>query len=79
LKARALNRSSARTRADVEIYRYPGAGHHFTDPELSDRDAASTAPAWKVALGFFATLWSREGRRVNVRRAPRDARPFGRT
>ncbi|WP_327349935.1 dienelactone hydrolase family protein [Streptomyces sp. NBC_01321] len=45
-----------RTGADVEIYRYPGAGHLFTDPELPDHDAASAALAWKVALGFLATL-----------------------
>ncbi|WP_406386487.1 dienelactone hydrolase family protein [Streptomyces sp. NBC_01618] len=45
-----------RTGADVEIYRYPGAGHLFTDAELPDHDAASAALAWKVALGFLATL-----------------------
>jgi dienelactone hydrolase len=45
-----------RTGADVEIYRYPGAGHLFTDPELPDYDAASADLTWKVALGFLATL-----------------------
>ncbi|MFB6990058.1 dienelactone hydrolase family protein [Streptomyces sp. NPDC056178] len=45
-----------RTGADVEIYRYPGAGHLFTDPELSDFDRASAELAWKVSLGFLATL-----------------------
>lgn len=45
-----------RTGADVEVYRYPGAGHLFTDPELPDHDAASAELAWKVALGFLATL-----------------------
>ncbi|MFF8912553.1 dienelactone hydrolase family protein [Streptomyces sp. NPDC015032] len=45
-----------RTGADVEIYRYPGAGHLFTDPELPDHDAASAELAWKVSLGFLATL-----------------------
>ncbi|MFF2325942.1 MULTISPECIES: dienelactone hydrolase family protein [unclassified Streptomyces] len=45
-----------RTGADVEIYRYPGAGHLFTDAELPDHDAASAELAWKVALGFLATL-----------------------
>jgi dienelactone hydrolase len=45
-----------RTGADVEIYRYPGAGHLFTDPELPDFDQASAELAWKVALGFLATL-----------------------
>ncbi|WP_256102479.1 dienelactone hydrolase family protein [Streptomyces sp. Ncost-T10-10d] len=45
-----------RTGADVEVYRYPGAGHLFMDPELPDHDAASAELAWKVALGFLATL-----------------------
>ncbi|MFD7072100.1 dienelactone hydrolase family protein [Streptomyces sp. NPDC059913] len=45
-----------RTGADVEIYRYPGAGHLFTDPELPDFDQASAELAWKVGLGFLATL-----------------------
>ncbi|GAA3480741.1 dienelactone hydrolase family protein [Streptomyces yanii] len=45
-----------RTGADVEIYRYPGAGHLFTDPDLPDYDAASADLTWKVALGFLATL-----------------------
>ncbi|WP_328889485.1 dienelactone hydrolase family protein [Streptomyces sp. NBC_00316] len=45
-----------RTGADVEVYRYPGAGHLFTDPELPDFDAASADLTWKVSLGFLATL-----------------------
>ncbi|MEV0784882.1 dienelactone hydrolase family protein [Streptomyces sp. NPDC050423] len=45
-----------RTGADVEIYRYPGAGHVFTDAELPDFDQASAELAWKVAIGFLATL-----------------------
>ncbi|WP_405721361.1 dienelactone hydrolase family protein [Streptomyces sp. NBC_00046] len=45
-----------RAGADVEVYRYPGAGHLFTDAELPDFDQASAELAWKVALGFLATL-----------------------
>ncbi|MET7858999.1 dienelactone hydrolase family protein [Streptomyces sp. NPDC005318] len=45
-----------RTGADVEVYRYPGAGHLFTDPDLPDFDAASADLTWKVSLGFLATL-----------------------
>ncbi|MFC9245443.1 dienelactone hydrolase family protein [Streptomyces sp. NPDC057136] len=45
-----------RTGADVEVYRYPGAGHLFTDPELPDYDEAAAEQTWKVALGFLATL-----------------------
>ncbi len=42
--------------ADVEIYRYPGAGHLYTDPDLPDYDADAAAQTWKVAAGFLATL-----------------------
>lgn len=42
--------------ADVEIYRYPGAGHLYTDPDLPDFDADAAAQTWKVAAGFLATL-----------------------
>lgn len=45
-----------RTGADVEVYRYPGAGHLFTDPDLPDYDASAAELTWKVALGFLATL-----------------------
>ncbi|MEU2679727.1 dienelactone hydrolase family protein [Streptomyces sp. NPDC007107] len=45
-----------RTGADVEIYRYPGAGHLYTDPELPDFDQDAAELTWKVALGFLATL-----------------------
>ncbi|MFG2431329.1 dienelactone hydrolase family protein [Streptomyces sp. NPDC048590] len=45
-----------RTGADVEIYRYPGAGHLYTDPDLPDFDQAAADLTWKVALGFLATL-----------------------
>ncbi|MFI5629731.1 dienelactone hydrolase family protein [Streptomyces sp. NPDC051664] len=45
-----------RTGADVEVYRYPGAGHLFTDPDLPDHDGAAAELTWKVALGFLATL-----------------------
>ncbi|WP_406305557.1 dienelactone hydrolase family protein [Streptomyces sp. NBC_00885] len=45
-----------RAGADVEIYRYPGAGHLYTDPELPDYDEASAEQTWRVALGFLESL-----------------------
>ncbi|MFI0978749.1 dienelactone hydrolase family protein [Streptomyces sp. NPDC021093] len=45
-----------RAGADVEIYRYPGAGHLYTDPELPDYDETAAEQTWKVAVGFLATL-----------------------
>ncbi|MEW2084760.1 dienelactone hydrolase family protein [Streptomyces sp. NPDC005283] len=45
-----------RAGADVEIYRYPGAGHLFTDPCLPDYDEESAELTWRIALGFLETL-----------------------
>jgi dienelactone hydrolase len=42
--------------ADVEIYRYPGAGHVFTDAELPDWDEEAAERAWSVALAFVEGL-----------------------
>lgn len=42
--------------ADVEVYRYPGAGHLYTDPELPDHDEKAAEQTWRVALGFLETL-----------------------
>ncbi|MCB5910479.1 dienelactone hydrolase family protein [Streptomyces pinistramenti] len=45
-----------RSGADVEVFRYAGAGHLFTDPGLADYDEEAAESAWKVALGFVADL-----------------------
>ncbi|MFF5129687.1 dienelactone hydrolase family protein [Streptomyces syringium] len=45
-----------RAGADVEVYRYAGAGHLFTDPELADYDEEAAEAAWAVALGFLDGL-----------------------
>ncbi|MEV7469381.1 dienelactone hydrolase family protein [Streptomyces kronopolitis] len=45
-----------RAGADVEVYRYAGAGHLFTDPDLPDHDAEAAERMWKVAEGFLAGL-----------------------
>jgi dienelactone hydrolase len=45
-----------RAGADVEIYRYAGAGHVYTDPELPDYDEEAAEATWGVALGFLETL-----------------------
>ncbi|MFD8387321.1 dienelactone hydrolase family protein [Streptomyces sp. NPDC059679] len=52
-----------RAGADVEIYRYPGAGHLFTDPELPDYDEEAAEATWKVALGFLAEVTEAAERR----------------
>ncbi|MEU5553066.1 dienelactone hydrolase family protein [Micromonospora sp. NPDC047793] len=40
--------------ADVTVYGYPGAGHLFTDPAVSDHGPAAAALAWERALAFLA-------------------------
>ncbi|MCQ9180267.1 dienelactone hydrolase family protein [Streptomyces sp. IBSBF 2953] len=45
-----------RAGADVEIYRYTGAGHLYTDPGLPDYDEEAAEATWRVALGFLETL-----------------------
>ncbi len=42
-----------RAGADVEVHRYPGAGHLFTDPDLADHDAEAAETTWRVALSFL--------------------------
>jgi dienelactone hydrolase len=45
-----------RAGADVEIYRYAGAGHLYTDPDLPDWDEEAAEATWRVALGFLDSL-----------------------
>ncbi|MFF4649029.1 dienelactone hydrolase family protein [Streptomyces sp. NPDC001380] len=45
-----------RAGADVEVHRYRGAGHLFTDPDLPDHDAEAAAQAWAAALDFLADI-----------------------
>ncbi|MFJ8665845.1 dienelactone hydrolase family protein [Streptomyces sp. NPDC093600] len=42
--------------ADVEVYRYPGAGHLYTDPDLPDYDEAAAEETWSIALAFIESL-----------------------
>lgn len=42
--------------ADVEVHRYRGAGHLYTDPELPDYDAEAAERTWAVALDFLTEL-----------------------
>lgn len=42
--------------ADVEIYRYAGVGHLYTDPDLPDHDARAAEETWRVGLAFVESL-----------------------
>ncbi|GAA1176748.1 dienelactone hydrolase family protein [Kitasatospora gansuensis] len=54
LNAWYLNLSKAG--ADVEVHRYRGAGHLYTDPELPDHDAEAAERTWAIALEFLAEI-----------------------
>ncbi|HEU5423805.1 MAG TPA: dienelactone hydrolase family protein, partial [Nitrolancea sp.] len=45
-----------RAGADVEIHRYRGAGHLYTDPDLPDYDAEAAERTWATAQDFLAGL-----------------------
>ncbi len=45
-----------RAGAEVEVFRYPGAGHLYTDPDLPDHDPEAAEKTWSVALSFLAEL-----------------------
>jgi dienelactone hydrolase len=45
-----------RAGAEAEVFRYPGAGHLFTDPGLPDHDAAAADAAWERATAFLRGL-----------------------
>ncbi|OII63976.1 dienelactone hydrolase [Streptomyces sp. CC53] len=45
-----------RAGADVEVHRYRGAGHLYTDPGLPDHDEEAAEAAWTAALAYLETL-----------------------
>ncbi|MDI3402998.1 dienelactone hydrolase family protein [Streptomyces cavernicola] len=45
-----------RAGADVEVFRYAGAGHLYTDPDLADFDSEAAEQTWRVALAFIESL-----------------------
>jgi dienelactone hydrolase len=48
-----------RAGADTEVYRYPGAGHLYTDPDLPDYDEDAAERTWAIALSFLESLADR--------------------
>lgn len=42
-----------RAGADVEVFRYAGAGHLFTDEGLDDYDEEAAEQTWRAVLGFL--------------------------
>lgn len=40
--------------AAVRVFRYPGAGHLFTDPDTLDYDGQTADLAWQRSLSFLS-------------------------
>ncbi|MDH6460618.1 dienelactone hydrolase [Micromonospora sp. A200] len=49
---RAMTGAGAR----LEVFRYPGAGHLFTDPDVPDHDPGAAEQTWERVLTFLAGL-----------------------
>ncbi|MEU9046497.1 MULTISPECIES: dienelactone hydrolase family protein [unclassified Kitasatospora] len=49
-----------RAGAEVEVHRYRGAGHLFTDPELPDYDEQAAERAWAASLDFLVEVDGQE-------------------
>ena len=48
--------AAARAVVAAEVFRYPGAGHLFTDAALADHDAEAAALLWQRATAFLDAL-----------------------
>jgi dienelactone hydrolase len=42
--------------AAVQVFRYAGAGHLFTDPSLPDHNGQGATLAWQRSLSFLSDL-----------------------
>lgn len=50
----ALRRAAAEKRIQLEIFRYPGVGHFYTDLELPDHDPTAAELTWHRVLDFLS-------------------------
>ncbi|GAB2581908.1 dienelactone hydrolase family protein [Streptomyces capparidis] len=51
----ALRRAARERDVDLEVFRYPGAGHFYTDRDLPDHDPAAAELTWRRVLDFLGT------------------------
>ncbi|MFD7660619.1 dienelactone hydrolase family protein [Actinosynnema sp. NPDC059797] len=49
----ALRLAARRADVELEVFRYPGAGHFYTDPDLPDHDPAAAELTWRRVLEFL--------------------------
>jgi dienelactone hydrolase len=52
----AWEQAMADAGAVVRAFRYPGAGHLFTDPDTPDHDGPAAELAWERCLSFLSDL-----------------------
>lgn len=52
----ALRRAARETGVHLEIFRYPGTGHCYTDPGLPDHDPAAAELTWRRIRHFLDRL-----------------------
>ncbi|MEV0849734.1 dienelactone hydrolase family protein [Streptomyces sp. NPDC049954] len=50
----ALSEAAKEASVALEVFRYPGAGHFYTDRDVPDHDAAAAELTWRRVLGFLA-------------------------
>ncbi|MFG3258858.1 dienelactone hydrolase family protein [Streptomyces sp. NPDC048172] len=50
----ALRQTAQESGAHLEIFRYPGAGHFYTDATLPDHDPTAAEQTWRRILDFLA-------------------------
>lgn len=49
----ALVRAAREAGVELEVFRYPGAGHFYTDRDLPDHDADAAELTWRRVLDFL--------------------------
>ncbi|TWH70033.1 dienelactone hydrolase family protein [Micromonospora olivasterospora] len=49
----AWQRAMTAAGADLTVFRYPGPGHLYTDPDIPDYDAAAAELTWERVLAFL--------------------------
>ncbi|MFI6703619.1 dienelactone hydrolase family protein [Streptomyces sp. NPDC050509] len=49
----ALCQAARERSVDLEVFRYPGAGHFYTDRDLPDHDPAAAELTWRRVLDFL--------------------------
>lgn len=52
----ALRRAAEESGVDLEVFRYPGIGHFYTDHELPDHAPAAAELTWRRVLSFLSEI-----------------------